>query len=448
MKFVDRTISSYIHNEAKEYTFYTIVNRALPSMVDGFKPSQRFVLYSTIKNASKDFKKSAFLCGVISDYGYPHGEASGYDVLAGMATEYANNFPVIKGRGNFGSRQNPAAAEPRYIFGKLDDNFDLLFKDLDLVLPSEIDSYSIPKFYLPVIPFVLINGVHGVATGYATHILPHDIHSVIDECISYVKTGKCKDPEIKFPSFIGNVNTSGEQWTNEGVYELQGKTKLLITEIPVSFNRIKYVAILNNLIEKDQIVSYDEIEGDGDFTFRVTLKRDFDTSHENIMKQFSLSENIYQNINVIGPNSNMVTGDMDLRKYDNTSQLVCEFVDYRMTVVDRRIENMIENLTILIPELKAKAEFIRLARDGKIGYNQPKKSMIQQVKTLLDPELAVYADKVVGLPIFNMTEDEVEKLVKEYEQAEKDLAYWKSTNSKKEYLKDLTTLKNKLKDSK
>lgn len=446
MKIVDRSVTSYIDIEAKEYTFYVIVNRAIPSMIDGLKPSQRFVLYSAIKNASTDFKKNAYVCGVLSDYGYPHGETSAFDVAAKMATEYANNYPVLEGRGNFGSRANRDAAEPRYIFCKLNDNFHDIFKDDDLLAKNEILSYSPPKFYLPVIPFVLLNGITGIASAYATNIPPHDIHSVIDECMKYVKTGKCDNPQVKFPSFIGKVNTpEGEQWTNEGVYELQGKTKLLIKEIPVSYDRLKYVGVLNKLIDSDQVVSYDEIEGEGDFTFRVTLKRDFDTSHKNIVDKFDLIENINPNIVTIGPNSNMVTGEMDLRIFEHSRDLIADFVNYRLPVVDRRIENMIDVLTKKIPELKARVEFIRIAREGKVNFNQPKKQMITQVEELMEPELAVFADKVVGMPIFNMTDDEIVRLNKEYEQAVKELEYWKNTNSKKEYIKDLTTLKNGLK---
>lgn len=446
MKIVERSISSYIDNEAKEFTFYVIVNRALPSMIDGLKPSQRFVLYSAIKHASVDFKKNAYLCGVLSDYGYPHGETSAFDVAAKMATDYANNYPVLEGRGNFGSRANRDAAEPRYIFCKLNSNFHDIFKDEDLLLDNEIVSYSVPKFYLPVIPFVLLNGVKGIASAYATNIPPHDIHSVIDECVKYVKTGKCDNPKVKYPSFIGKVNTPDDgQWTNEGVYELQGKTKLTIKEIPVSYDRIKYVSILNKLIDSEQIVGYDEIEGEGDFTFRVTLKRDFDTSHENIMTKFDLRENINPNLVTIGPYSNMVTQEMDLRIYKHSRELIADFINYRLPIVDQRIQNMIDVLTKKIPELKARVEFIRLARDGKVNFNQPKKAMIKQVEGLMEPELAVFADKVVGMPIFNMTDDEILRLNKEYEQAVSDLHYWKNTNSKKEYLKDLSTLKNGLK---
>ncbi|QAY01361.1 topoisomerase II medium subunit [Aeromonas phage ZPAH1] len=449
MKKVVREVSSYIENEAKEYTFYTIVNRALPSLIDGLKPSQRFVLYSAIQNAGNVFKKNEYLCGVISEYGYNHGASSAFGAAALLANDWNNNYPILEGEGNFGSRAIRDAAEPRYIHSRLNKNFDIIFKDTDIVLPHEITSYTIPKFYYPIIPFVLINGIVGIATAYACNIPPHDIFSVIDECISYVKTGDCKNPKIKFPSFIGNVNTPDDgQWTIEGLYELQGKTKLLIKEIPLSFDRIKYVSVLNKLIESEQVVSFDEVDGDGCFTFRVTLKRDFDTSHENIMDKFCLRENLNMDLTTIGPNSDMVKKEMDLRIYDTTSELIKDFVDYRVTVIDRRIENMIDKLSKQIPELKAKSLFITNARNGKYDFTQNKKGLINQVEQSFDVELKPFSDKVVGMPIFNMTSDEITKLENELSKTIKELEYWKTTNSKKEYIKDLTVLKDTLKKDK
>lgn len=445
MKKVERDVSSYIDNEAKEYTFYTIVNRALPSMIDGLKPSQRFVLYSAMENAGSNFKKNEYLCGVISDYGYNHGASSAFGAAAGLANNWNNNYPILEGKGNFGSRAVRDAAEPRYIQCRLNDNFDIFFKDNDILLPHEISSYKTPKFYYPVIPFVLINGSRGIATAYRCDIPPHDIHSVIDECISYVKTGKCNNPKIKYPSFIGNIYTpENETWYMEGIYELQGKTKLIIKEIPIKYDRPKYITLLNKLVDTGAIVNHEEIDGDGEFTFRVTLKRDADTSHKSIVDMFDLRENIIVNLSTIGPESNMVDGNMDLRLYNETSELVSDFIDYRMTVVDKRIVNMVEKLERQIPEYRARAKFIQNARDGKYDFKQSKKILIQQVSDSFDEELKQFSDKVVAMPIFNMTDEEVTRINKELEKAEKELVYWKGTNPKKEYLKDLSVLKETL----
>lgn len=444
---VRKSVSDLVNNEAKEYSFYVVVNRAIPSLIDGLKSSQRFVLYSTIENASTKKKKIASLAGVISEYGYNHAETAAYEAMGIMANDWNNNYPILEGEGNFGSRAVNDAAAPRYIFCKLSNNFHNLFKDGDLVPEHEIKSFLIPKFYLPVIPFILVNGTSGIAVGYSTDILPHDIFSIINSCRNYVKTGKNENAVVKFPKFIGDVVTDGvDGWYIEGKYELQSKTKMVITEIPLKYDRVKYVSLLNKLRSNDTIVGYEEIDGDGDFTFRVTLKRDFDSSHSNIVDVFGLKQSISQNLVAIGPNSDMINRVMDVRKYNETKELIADFVDYRMTYVDKRIENMIDILSKKIPELKAKVDFIKLSRDGKIKFkDNTKKQIIEQIESHFDDDTKPFAGVVVGMPIYNMSDDEIKRLEKEYIDTIKELDYWKTTNSKKEYLKDLNTLEENLK---
>ena len=70
----DYKLSDIAQNEMREFAMYTIESRAIPNMIDGLKPVQRFYLYSSIQNTPKDFKKVSAVSGVVSDYGYNHGE--------------------------------------------------------------------------------------------------------------------------------------------------------------------------------------------------------------------------------------------------------------------------------------------------------------------------------------------------------------------------------------
>lgn len=69
-------ISAVAKNEWLSFAKYTVEARAIPNMIDGMKPVQRFYLYSSILNSKRDFKKVSAVSGIISDYGYNHGEGS------------------------------------------------------------------------------------------------------------------------------------------------------------------------------------------------------------------------------------------------------------------------------------------------------------------------------------------------------------------------------------
>ena len=103
MKINHYTLSDLAQKEMFDFAQYTIERRAIPNMVDGMKPSQRFFLFSSLKNAEKEFKKVSAIGGVVSDYGYNHGEVSASQAGALMAATWNNNICLIQGRGSFGT---------------------------------------------------------------------------------------------------------------------------------------------------------------------------------------------------------------------------------------------------------------------------------------------------------------------------------------------------------
>ncbi|AUE22869.1 topoisomerase II medium subunit [Aeromonas phage Ah1] len=433
MQVTKRGISSLVNNEAKEFAMYTIEERALPSMIDGLKPVQRYVLFSVLKNAGREFKKNAAIAGVISEYGYNHGEMAAMDAACLMASTWNNNFPVIQGRGNFGCRAVQEGAAARYIFCSKHEKFESMFKDMELLEESTADGSILPRYYLPILPTVLLNGVSGIATGFATKIMPHNVQSVA-KCVEQVlKSGKCDEPEIQFPKFFGKIlpiEGETQSWKVEGDYELSGKTKLIINELPPKYDRLKYVTHLNKLVETDKIVGYDESKmKDREFCFKVTLKRDFDVSHENIIKVFKLSQNVSQYIRVIDENGN-------LKPYDKASDLIVDFVNFRFNVLQKRIDNAIIATREKLDFAQAKVDFIKLVLADKIVFNrQTRKQVIEQINAF--DNLKSYADQLVQMNLYHMTEDEVSKLEKQVVELQKEHDFWKTTTPKKQYQSDI-----------
>ena len=202
-------ISDVAANEMHDYAMYTISNRAIPNMYDGLKPVQRFYLYSSLVNSKKDYKKVSAVSGVVSDYGYQHGETSAAGAGQLMAATWNNNVCLVEGRGSFGTRQVQEAGAARYVYTRVHENFNKYIKDLDLAPEHEDPEHTPPQFYIPVLPLALANGTKGIATGFATNILPRGIDALRDACKEFLTTGKiAKRLDVEFPDFTGTDRKS------------------------------------------------------------------------------------------------------------------------------------------------------------------------------------------------------------------------------------------------
>ena len=184
----EKTISDFLANEYKEFAMYVVEGRAIPSVIDGFKPSQRKIIHvanQIWKTGGEKTLKVFQLSGkVASDCFYHHGDASLSNAIITMAQKFKNNASLLEEDGQFGSLRSPQAGAPRYIGTKLSDNFRLIYKDFELLEHKEEEGESIePKFFLPIVPTVLLNGSSGIAVGFASNVLNRDIKSIIDACV-------------------------------------------------------------------------------------------------------------------------------------------------------------------------------------------------------------------------------------------------------------------------
>ena len=431
-------VSELAANEWKGFALYTVESRAIPSMVDGMKPSQRFYLYSSIQNSRREFKKVSAVAGVISDYGYAHGETSAAGSGQLMAAEWSNNICLVEGRGAFGSRLVQTAAAPRYTYTRLDKNFDRYIRDIDLA-PEHVDpEHEPPAFYVPVIPLVLVNGVKGIATGFATNILPRDPVDLARACREYIQTGKiAKRVAIKFPDFSGKVSYDVVKGRYDcvGRYELKSKTVLLITEVPYGFDRESYVQVLDKLEEDGSIVSYEDQCDKNGFRFEIKLKQSVaaDLTDAKIVQMFKLSKPFAENLTVIDFNGK-------LREYEDERQLVKDFCEYRNTVLDKRIMKRKQEFNEEVRWLTVKMQFIQAVIDNQIKFKNQKKDAV--CKQILAETSAVDSDcdRLLRINLMNLTSEMVKQLKDEIEVAKKELKFWQKTTVKEQFLCDLNDL--------
>lgn len=433
----DVPISEIAKGPWLNFAMYTVESRAIPNLIDGFKPVQRFYVYSSIINSRTEFKKVSAVAGVVSDYGYAHGETSAAGAGQLMAATWNNNVCLVEGRGSFGTRLVQAAAAARYTYTRLHKNFHKYIKDIDLA-PAHLDpEHEPPAFYIPVIPLVLANGAKGIATGFATNILPRDLDDLTKACKEYIKTGTIKKkPQVKFPEFNGTVtyNSDENKYYSNGKFDRKSKTVIMITEVPYGYDREGYVQVLDKL-EDAGYISYNDLCDKTGFKFEVKLKQtgaiNWDTNK--IISTFKLAKSFSENLTVIDQHGK-------LKEYTDERELIKDFCDYRLTVLQKRIALRIAELTEVVRWLTVKKEFIQAVLDDKIKFkNNTKDQVIAQILKTTSAN-ADDASKLLRLNIVSLTKEQVAELMKEIAEAIQNLKYWKSTNDKDQFLNDLAEL--------
>jgi DNA gyrase/topoisomerase IV subunit A len=431
-------LSEVAQNEMLDFAQYTVASRAIPNMIDGMKPVQRFYLYSSLQNSRRDFKKVSAVSGVVSDYGYNHGEVSAAGAGQLMAATWRNNVCLVEGRGSFGTREVQEAGAARYVYTRVSENFDRYIRDIALSPEHEDPEHAPPAFYLPVLPLVLLNGASGIATGFATNILPRSEQDVIDYIRVLLKNGKTRrDVRVSFPDFRGTTtyDAQTDRYVCSGVWRKVGKTTLIIEEIPYGYDRVEYVKILDDLEDADMIVGYEDQTNQRGFRFEIKLKQNTSANwtDEEIAKQFKLVKTHAENLTVIGPNN-------DLREYTNPYDLIQDFVDYRLGVLQRRIDLEIEEHIELLRWLNVKIEFIEGVLDDRITFKG--KNRQAAGANILAETAAIESDvsRLLGLNILSLTSEQVDALRKEIKEAQKQLTYWRKTTPKDQYTEDLDRL--------
>ena len=216
-----------------EYASYVIKDRAIPDIVDGFKPVQRRIVHSLFEKDDGKFNKVANIVGHSMQY-HPHGDASIYEALVNLA----NKEYFIDRQGNFGNIHtgDPAAAG-RYIECRL------LSLAKDVLYNPEIteweDSYDgrnkEPKAFPAKIPVILLLGAEGIAVGMATKILPHNFVEVLEA----VRGKLHGEDHILFPDFpTGGLVDVAEYADGNGKVLVRAKLdtsdpkKIIVRELP------------------------------------------------------------------------------------------------------------------------------------------------------------------------------------------------------------------------
>ena len=449
--FIDRELIHFSNSDTL---------RSIGSLYDGLKPSQRKILYSCFKRKLYSEIRVAQLAGYVSEHAaYHHGEASLQSAIIGMAQNYvgSNNINLLMPNGQFGTRimGGHDSASPRYIHTELNKIVDLIYPKIDFNMLEYNDDDGIlvePKYYVPILPMVLVNGMNGIGTGFSTSIPMHDPIDIIKNMKRKIKGEKYGNIGPYFRDFVGKiVKVDKKNYISKGKYEILDECNLRITELPIGKWTDDYKKFLDGLIpdtgkskkslenekgkKKKQpqktIIDYVNNSSDKDVDFTITFEKGFlnslqwdeDENIDGIEKFFKLTTSKGLSYN----NIHLYNSKNQIKKYDNVYDIFDEFYKIRYQLYVDRKEYLLNELSNELSILKSKMRFIQDVMNEKIQiYKRKRVDIIQDLlkeeylmvhegriidfKSNMNPEEVKYYDYLIKMSIYLFTEDEIEKL--------------------------------------
>ncbi len=437
------SISEHIDKELIQFSYYDN-HRSIPHVLDGFKPSQRKILYTALKvmsktDLNKEYKVAQFGAEVARITEYHHGETSLFGAIINMAQDYvgSNNYNLLKPLGQFGSRLKGGAdhAAPRYIFTNLNELTRTIFNEDDSVLLTYLVVENVqvePKYYIPIIPMILVNGSKGIGTGFSTTIYPYNINDIIKVIIDKINNRPI-DYELTpyFKGYKGTIEAiDSHRFLMTGTYELN-KNILHITEIPISTSIEKYKAFLIELETKKIIKSYIENCTTDNISFKVHLNK----VHDDIINDFKLSETLNtSNIHCFDANNK-------IRKFDSVIDIILYHYKYRNKFYIKRKEYILEKLLKDLIILQNKIRFIRafIAEDIEIR-NKTKKYIEDKLDELKFDRVDDTYSYLLNMNLLSLTKEKIKELEKQVEDNKMFYEEYKNKTIKSIWIEELKML--------
>jgi DNA topoisomerase-2 len=399
--------SRFIHDELIHFSNADNL-RSLPSIMDGFKPSQRKILFGCLKRGLRSEVRVAQLAGYVSEHAaYHHGEASLTAAITSMAQQFvgANNVNLLAPVGQFGSRLlgGKDAASPRYIHTHLEPIVDVVFRKEDAGILKHLDDDGLlvePETYYPVVPLLAINGCIGIGTGFSTDIPPHNPEEIVGLLRDRLEGRRATLENLAMRpwwlGFKGPVQqVSDGVWVTRGLYEWNDeKHTVTITELPVGTWTHDYKAFLDELCVagaaagraggseggragadpsktedgKPVLRNFEDLYTHIDIKFNLELDPDYyDDAKENPVefeKRFKLTS--------VWRTSNMVAFDTEMRivRYGCIGDMLEAYYTPRLGAYETRRTAEMERLRREATEADAKARFLAAVLAGTIDLRR------------------------------------------------------------------------------
>ncbi|MBR5528592.1 MAG: DNA gyrase subunit A [Clostridia bacterium] len=441
--FRDKIMNVEIEKEVKrsfiEYAMSVIIDRALPDVRDGLKPVHRRILFAMHQDGltyNKPFRKSATTVGNVLGHYHPHGDAAVYDTMVRLAQPFSLRYPLVEGHGNFGNVDGDPAAAYRYTEARMARISDEMLSDIEKnvvdFMPNFDNKLKEPTVLPSRFPNILVNGSIGIAVGMATNIPPHNMTEVIDGTIHLLEHPDAELSDllqfIKGPDFP----TYGQIYGTAGIHEAyatgkgkvmvrakaefeehNGKTSIVITEIPYMVNKSALVASIADLVKEKRvegITGLRDESGRAGMRIVIDVRRDVNANIllNQLYKYTQLQDTCAMNMLAL------VNGEP---KVLTLKQILQHYIRHQLNVVENRLRydldkakkraHIVEGLMIAINNID---EVIKIIRASKT-IQEAKESLIARFDIT-----EIQAQEIVQMPLGRLSGLEIEKLIEELEE--------------------------------
>lgn len=431
------SVQNFFNDNFKLYSAHSNV-RGLPFIGDGFKQAHRKAMWGMIsrgENAPKDTVER-IASKAASDTDYHHGVGSLEGTIVGLAQDFAgsNNMNLLSPEGQFGSRLDKKPSASRYIKTQLHENFRKLFKKEDDAIMEWNYSNGVkiePKYFIPILPTVLINGAEGMGTGHATLIFSYNPNDLKEAALQILSGKKLKKYGLTpfFRGFTGEVlrNPDTGQVTTRGKLSVVNTTNIKITELPVGMESDPYEAHLFKLQDAKFINDFDFVYEEGyDISVKVP-RTTTDLNEEELYKRFKLERKDTENFTMWG-------ADGFIKKFETAEEVLEEFVTWRLKQYAKRLAAQVEQTSADIEWSSMKIRFINFyLKNTKLFKDTGKKELIA---LLLENDFPEY-DRLLAMNLWNLTRDRIAELQKELDELKAKLIELKSETPENIYKREL-----------
>lgn len=471
-KMIDVEVDEELKKSFIAYAMAVNVSRAIPDARDGLKPVHRRILYSMNElglTPDKPYKKCATIVGDVLGKYHPHGDSSVYDALVRLAQDFSINLPLVDGHGNFGSVDGDPPAAYRYTEARMSKLALEMLREIDKdtvdFYPNFDDTRMQPAVLPARYPNLLVNGSDGIAVGMATNIPPHNLNEVIDGAIALLDNPEITIDELMeyipapdFPTgatLLGRSGVKQAYYTGRGSillrskYEIEeldnGKSKIIVTEIPYQVNKQKLIESIADLVRDKKIEGISNVNDESDrqgMRIVIDIKKDYNAQ---VILNF-----LFKHTNLQVSDGMIMLALVDGEpKYLNLKQMLECYVNHQIDVITRRTkydlnktkerEHIVKGLVIALANIDEVIETIKSSSDK---YEASSKLM--QKFELSDKQ----ANAILDMRLQRLTSLEVEKLKEELVQLDLTIADLTDILEKPERIKgiiknDLTDMKNR-----
>jgi DNA gyrase subunit A len=474
-KIIETDLTKEMKSAYIDYAMSVIVGRALPDVRDGLKPVHRRILYTMYQeNLTSDnkFAKSVATVGEVLKCFHPHGDASVYDAMVRLAQDFSMRYPLVQGRGNFGSVDGDPAAAYRYTEARLAKISNEMLRDIDKetvdFMPNFDETRQEPVVIPSRFPNLLVNGSDGIAVGMTTKIPPHNLKEVIDAVVCVIRNPEATLDDImehiKGPDFptkgiiMGKRGIRAAYGTGRGRITVrarteletfgQNRTRIIVTELPYQVNKARLIEAIAEQVKEKRIEGIsalrDESDRDG---MRIVIELKKDANAQVVLNRLFNATQLQTTFAVV---LLALVNNQKQPKVLTLREILDEYIAFQKDVILRRTQfdlrkareraHLLEGLRIAVDNID---EIIHIIRTS---YNDARERLMERFQLS-----QVQAQAILDMQLRRLQGLEREKIENEYQELLKKIEYFMSLLSDEEILDgvlidELTELRDRFGD--